>query len=127
MELIVTVRRPYTIICQPYYYCTSAVLLQYLRYLSSSNSTQFDINQIEKNSGDVGITRFKVISIQLQDTVEILEVKDIPDKTVKVMIKLQKVGELPMAAIFDEYIARGSSVDKPQDQVNALNIILGNN
>ncbi len=52
--------------------------------------------------------------------------KDIPDKTVKVLIKLQKVGELPMADIFNDYIARGSSVDKPQDQVNALNIILGN-
>ena len=62
---------------------------------------------------------------QLQDTVEILEVKDIPDKTVKVLIKLQKVAELPIAAIFNDYIARGSSVDKPQDQTNALNIILG--
>ena len=44
----------------------------------------------------------------------------------KVLIKLQKVDELPIAAILDYYIARGSSVDKPQDQVNALNIILGN-
>ena len=43
----------------------------------------------------------------------------------KVLIKLQKVNELPIAAILDYYIARGSSVDKPQDQVNALNIILG--
>ena len=54
-----------------------------------------------------------------------LEVKDILDKKVKVVIKLQRVAEIPLNAVFEEYERLGSKVDKPQDQISALNIILG--
>jgi hypothetical protein len=60
-----------------------------------------------------------------QATVEVLEVKDIYDKKVKVVIKLQRVAEVPLNAVFEEYERFGSKVDKPQDQISALNIILG--
>ena len=41
------------------------------------------------------------------------------------MIKLQRVAEVPLNAVFEEYERFGSKVDKPQDQISALNIILG--
>jgi hypothetical protein len=40
-------------------------------------------------------------------------------------MKLQYVGEYPIEEVITQYQRYGSRVDKPQDAVNALNIILG--
>ena len=58
-----------------------------------------------------------------QDTVEVLEVADIPQSSIRVSIKLQRVGELPLRDAIEQFEKRGS--DRPQDSINALNIILG--
>ena len=53
------------------------------------------------------------------------EVPDIPTSVIKVSIKLQRVGEFPLRAAIEDFEKRGSNVERPQDPVNALNIILG--
>ena len=60
----------------------------------------------------------------LKASVTVREVEDIPDRQVEVNFKLQKVGEFPLKSAFDDYLSRGSNVEKPQDQINALNIII---
>jgi hypothetical protein len=65
-----------------------------------------------------------IFLIFLKDVVEIREVADIPS-TIKVSMKLQYVGEYPIGEVITQYQRYGSRVDKPQDAVNALNIILG--
>jgi hypothetical protein len=59
-----------------------------------------------------------------QASVTVPEVADIPDRQVSVQFKLQKVGEFELKSAFDAYCSRGSSVEKPSDQINALNIII---
>ena len=60
---------------------------------------------------------------EIQDTVEVREVPDIPQSLIKVSIKLQFVGELPLSDAIEAFKTRGG--ERPQDPINALNIILG--
>ena len=60
-----------------------------------------------------------------QDVVEVLEVVDIPQSLIKVGIKLQCIGEFPICDAISAYQRSGTTVDKPQDPITALNIILG--
>ena len=61
----------------------------------------------------------------LQNFVQVPEVKDLPDQLIRVMIRVQFVGEYPIGDVIENYQRFGSKVDKPQDAINALNIILG--
>ena len=38
---------------------------------------------------------------------------------------MKRTLELPISAVIEAYTRQGSNVDKPLDQINALNIILG--
>ena len=63
--------------------------------------------------------------LHFQDTIEILETPDIPDKNAQVKMTMKRTLELPISAVIEAYTRQGSNVDKPLDQINALNIILG--
>lgn len=63
--------------------------------------------------------------IYFQDFVQVAEVEDLPDQLIKVLVRVQFVGEFPMGDVIASYQRLGSKVDKPQDAINALNIILG--
>ena len=48
-----------------------------------------------------------------------------PDQLIRVLVRVQFVGEFPMGDVIASDQRLGSKVDKPQDAINALNIILG--